>query len=73
MDWDPSQTYQWRIEWGPSGDSNEARVYLDGNVIIRATYRRAYKPSVHWVELGIQSRAESVVGAVYSNVRIGPR
>lgn len=73
MDWNPSQTYQWRIEWGPNGNSNEARVYLDGIVIIRATYRRAYKPAVHWVELGIQSRAESVVGAVYSNVRIGPR
>ena len=73
MDWNPNQTYQWRIEWGPNGDSNQARVYLDGMVIIRADYRRTYKPSVHWVELGIQSRAESVVGAVYSNVRIGPR
>ena len=73
LDWNPNQTYQWLIEWGPNGGSNEVRVYLDGMVIIQTTYRRAYKPNAHWVELGIQSRVESVVGAIYSNLRIGPR
>ena len=66
-------TYQWRIEWGPTGGSNEVRVYLDGRVIIRQDYRRSYSPSIHYIELGVEERAESIVGVVYRNVSIGRR
>jgi hypothetical protein len=69
--WDPEQVYQWRLEWEPSGSSNEARVFLNGQLIIQVTYKRVYSPGVLWVELGIAERAESIVGTIYANVRIG--
>jgi hypothetical protein len=71
FDWQPSRTYRFRIEWGGSGGGNEAKVFLDGQLMIRVNYGRAYRPSVHWIELGIAERSESVVGARYANVRIG--
>jgi hypothetical protein len=70
-DWDPEQVYQWRLEWGPSGSTNEVRVFLNGQLIIEQTYRKHYSPNVHWVELGIGERVESIVGTTYANVRIG--
>jgi hypothetical protein len=69
--WDPYQTYHWRIEWGPSGGAQQARVFLDGQVMIRIDYQRPYRPAVHWIELGVAERGESVVGAKYSNFRVG--
>jgi len=73
LDWDPSRVYRWRVEWGPEGSSNAARVFLDGAEVISQRYGPAYRPQVHNIELGVQERAESVIGAVYSNVRIGRR
>jgi hypothetical protein len=69
--WDPSKNYRWRIEWGPEGGGNVARVVLDGDELITVHYNRTYAPDVHFIELGIAERGESVVGAKYSNVRIG--
>jgi len=69
--WDPEQTYQWRIEWGPSGSGNAARVFLDGQQIVSIAYSRAYRPNVHFIELGIGERGESIVGVTYSNLQIG--
>jgi hypothetical protein len=71
--WEPGTVYSWRIEWGPSADGNTARVFLNGDAVILAGYGRTYRPNTHWIELGIAERAESVVGAVYANVRIGRR
>jgi hypothetical protein len=70
-DWSPNQTYQWRIEWGPNGGGQQARVILDGQVMIRVNYQRPYEPNVHFIELGIAERGESVVGVTYSNFRVG--
>ena len=69
--WNPNQTYRWRLEWEPEGNGHIARLYLDGQVLIRVNYRRAYRPNVHFIELGIGERGESVVGVTYSNLRIG--
>jgi hypothetical protein len=69
--WEPDHVYQWRLEWGPSGGSNKARIYLDGQLIIEATYRRDFLPGVLWLELGIAARSESIVGTTYANVRVG--
>lgn len=73
--WDPNRFYRWRVEWGPSpsGDGNEARVLVDGQVVIRTGYGPRYRPTEHWVELGVEERAESIIGLVYRNVRIGRR
>lgn len=70
-EWDPQRTYRVRIEWGPSGASNQATVYLDDDPRVVVSYSQAYRPNVHWIELGIAERAESVVGAVYSNFQVG--
>lgn len=70
-DWNPNQTYHWRIEWGPDGDRQLARVLLDGQPMIRVSYRQPYLPNVHFIELGIAERGESVVGVTYSNFRVG--
>jgi hypothetical protein len=32
-----------------------------------------YRPSTHWIELGVKDRKESIIGVIYSNVKIGPR
>jgi hypothetical protein len=70
-DWNPNQNYHWRIEWGPNGDSQLARVLLDGQLMIRVSYRRPYEPNVHFIELGIGERGETVTGVIYSNFRVG--
>lgn len=73
LGWNPQQQYHWRIEWGSEGTGHIVWVFLDGQVIIEESYNRSYSPDVHWVELGIAERDESIVGAVYANVRIGAR
>jgi hypothetical protein len=70
-DWEPSRVYRWRIEWGPAGGANQARVLLDGQQMVTVDYNQTYAPDVHFIELGIAERGESVVGIKYSNVRIG--
>ncbi len=69
--WEPSRRYHWRIEWGPSGGGNQASVYLDGARIITVNYNRAYRPNVHFIELGLAERGESIVGVTYSNFQVG--
>jgi hypothetical protein len=71
LGWNPSRVYQWRVEWGSEGSENAARVSVDGQVIIRLRYGKGYTPDTHWIELGIAARHESIIGAVYRNLRIG--
>ena len=71
--WQPGTIYRWRIEWGPGAEGNTVRVFLDGDPVILERYSRTYRPNLHYIELGIAERAESVVGTVYSNVQIGRR
>jgi hypothetical protein len=73
MDWDPSRVYKWRIDWRPDGGQNAVRVYLNGQQIIDVRYTEPYRPELHWIELGVAERHESIVGAVYSNFRVGAR
>jgi hypothetical protein len=73
LDWIPNRAYHWRVEWGPAGSGNEARVLLDGRVVIRSGYGPAYRPEQHWIEMGVEERAESIVGVTFRNVRIGRR
>ncbi len=73
LDWDPRHAYRWRLEWGPGGGGNEARVFLDGRQIMRTSYGPHYRPNQHWIEMGIEERAETIVGLVFRNVSIGPR
>jgi hypothetical protein len=70
-DWNPNHTYHWRIQWGPNGNSQLAEVLLDGELMIRVSYERPYQPNVHFIELGIAERGETVVGVTYSNFQVG--
>jgi hypothetical protein len=69
LSWNPGQAYRWRIEWG----GHDARVLLDGRVVIRTGYGPTYRPDQHWIEMGVEERAESIPGVIYRNVRIGRR
>ncbi|MGH9460417.1 MAG: hypothetical protein ACRD1X_04320, partial [Vicinamibacteria bacterium] len=72
--WDPNETYQWRLEWGPVGeDSFFAYLYLDGRLLVEVEYFPGYRLTQHFIEMGIAAREESIVDAVYSNVRIGEK
>lgn len=74
LDWEPSQRYRWRVEWGPGTDRNEARVFVNGIEVMGVEYTPDYEPRTHWVEMGVnESRNESCIGAIFSNVRIGRR
>ena len=68
--WDPGQTYTFRVDWGPAAGAHTARVFLDGIEIMQVRYNRPYQPNTHFIELGIGSRGESVIDAVYKNLSI---
>jgi hypothetical protein len=68
--WNPTQVYTWRVDWGPSGGAFAARVFLDGVEIMSTRYDRAYLPNTHWIELGIEQRHESVIDAIYRNFAV---
>jgi hypothetical protein len=71
LEWDLFKTYKIRVEWGPGIGSQIVRVFLDGQEAFSQTYDNIYRPSTHWIELGIQERKESIIGVVYSNLKIG--
>lgn len=73
VEWDLFKTYKIRVEWGPGIGSQVVKVFLDGQEAFSQTYDNIYRPSTHWIELGIQERKESIIGVVYSNVKIGVR
>lgn len=68
--WDPSQVYVFRIDWGPAGAANRARVFRDGVEIMSVGYNRTYAPNTHFIELGIGERGESVIDAIYRNFQV---
>jgi hypothetical protein len=70
-EWDLFHTYHFRIEWGPGIGSQVVRLFLDGELQFEQNYVNIYSPSTHWIELGIKDRKESIIGVVYSNLRIG--
>lgn len=74
--WDPNRIYNWRIEWGAFPEivsSQRVRVLLDGAEILVRNYDPIYQPAVHWIELGMAPRNETLEQAIYSNVKIGVR
>ena len=76
FDWDPNRIYSFRLEWGAFPaivSSQRVQVLMDGRVIMTRNYDNLYRPSTHWVELGMGPRNESLEQALYSNVTIGVR
>ncbi len=76
FDWDPDRIYAFRLEWGAFPaivSSQRVQVLMDGQVIMTRNYDNLYRPSTHWVELGMGPRNETLEQALYSNVTIGVR
>lgn len=69
-DWNAGQVYTFRVDWGPTGAANTARVFLDGQEIMTIGYNRTYAPNTHFIELGIEARGESVIDAIYRNFTV---
>lgn len=72
-EWDLFKTYTIRVEWGPGTGSQIVKVYLDGAEQFSQTYNNIYSPATHWIELGVKERKESIIGVIYSNLKIGVR
>jgi hypothetical protein len=74
-DFEADIVYPWRVEWGEYRDSgrNQVKVFLEGIEIMVRNYDKTYAPTVHWIELGNQARAEGLEEAIFSNVKIGER
>ena len=76
FDWDPNRIYSFRLEWGAFPaivSSQRVQVRMDGQVIMTRNYDNLYRPSTHWVELGMGPRNETLEQALFSNVTIGVR
>lgn len=76
FDWDPNHVYNFRLEWGsfPSIVSTQrVHVLMDGREVMVRNYDNLYRPSTHWVELGMAPRSETLEQALFSNVTIGVR
>ena len=71
LGWNPQHVYHWRIQWGPTGNGHLVSVILDGEIQVQVNYNNAYLPSIHFIELGIGERGESITGVTYSNFQIG--
>ena len=68
--WDPGTVYTFRVDWGPRGAANRARVFIDGIEVLGLGYNRPYVPNTHFIELGVGERSESVIDAVYRNFTV---
>ena len=66
--WDESKTYRMRLEW----KDGIIRFFIDGRDIDRwpFVYRSSYRPAIHDIRIGTNTRNNAILDAVYSNVKI---
>ena len=79
VDWRPSVVYRFTLRWNPSGYTvTVATVNADGSVSNSQQWFAdgfggiAYAPPSHRISLGTRSRSETMRGAIWRNVRLGP-
>jgi hypothetical protein len=68
-DWDDTATYHVSLQWG----SGHVTTKIGDMVIADENYSGEYAPANHRISLGCAPRTETLVGAIFSNVRIQPR
>jgi hypothetical protein len=61
--------YHFVFDWTPGGFS----ISVDGNTILADGFSRPYTPGNHTLSLGCWPRGETMVGAIWSNVRLTRR
>jgi hypothetical protein len=66
--WDENRTYRMRLEW----KAGIIRFSIDGQDLDRwpFVYRSVYRPAIHDIRIGTNTRNNAILGAVYSNVKI---
>ena len=74
--WSASKVYHFTLAWGGGSMSVNICEY-NGTSCVATMYTGSgtgpYAPPNHRVELGTRPRGESLIGAIYRNVRINPR
>lgn len=76
MNWSASKVYHFTLAWGGGNMSVNICEYNGASCVATmytGTGTGPYNPSNHRVEIGTRPRGESLIGAIYRNVRIGPR
>jgi hypothetical protein len=68
-DWHDAQVYHMKVIWG----YGHVEAWIDGDQIANEDYGVEYAPPNHRIALGCPPRTETLVGAIWSNVKIAPR
>jgi hypothetical protein len=71
ISWDShrAQPYHFVFDWNPGGFV----ISVDGQVINQDGFARPYAPPNHTISLGCWPRGETMIGAIWSNVRLTRR
>ena len=76
MSWSASKVYHFTLAWG-GGSMSVNICESNGTNCVATMYTGSgtgpYNPPNHRVEIGTRPRGESLIGAIYRNVRISPR
>ena len=69
--WSSSHTppYHFVVDWNPGGFT----ISVDGQVVNADGFSRPYAPPNHTISLGCYPRGETMIGAIWSNVRLTRR
>jgi hypothetical protein len=65
VDWRSNQTYHFVFDWTPTNIS----VSVNGEVWFQDGWSHAYAPPNHRISLGCYPRSETMIGAIWSNVK----
>jgi hypothetical protein len=61
-----SNVYHFDLEWATTG----YRIFINGREIMEDGWDNPYAPPRHRISLGCYPRAESFIGAIYSNIKL---
>jgi hypothetical protein len=68
VNWNNNQVFHFVVEWHP----DRLSVSVDGREWFEDGFARPYAPPNHRVHIGCRPRGESMISAIYRNIRITP-
>jgi hypothetical protein len=69
VNWNGNQVFHFVFEWTPGHYS----VSVDGRVWFEGGFNRPYAPGNHRISLGCYPRGETIIGAIWRNIKITPQ